>query len=289
MIFDKITYMNLNDIRNRLSAEFDRDDKKHAYEKQIVNIEAFSSLDRTGLEFGVIERRLLLYTTEQGEKIYIQYPGKETKNSDQAKIRPWDFRPKVLNKNGEWMKDQSFKDIWDEIDSLNKYDDVYLSLIAALFFRCSMLLDTKKVTEEYEYEDFDKVTGQILRKGKLTMTWYKLMLDEECIDYIEQKVPTMGGGFSTKAYLIMNDLLCQNEDCKYFYRDTEIRGTAWGGKVGRHNTYRTHVSIIDYHEGNITFSEIMDMFQRGSGVAPITDSKIEEATDGLIKKKANNR
>ena len=272
-------------VRGKVSFEFDNYDKKDAFNKQLVNIEAFSKLDRTGLEFGVKERRLLLYTTEFGEKIYIQYPGKETKNTDDSKIRPWDFRPKVLNSNGEWMKDQSFKDIWDEIDSLNKLDDSYLSLIAALFFRCSMLLDTELVEEEYDYEDIDKITGNVLGTGKLTLKWYKLMLDEECLQYISKKVPQMGGNFSTKSYLIMNDLLCQNEDCKYYYRDKIVKNEEWKGKIGRHKTYRTHASIINYLEGHLSFSQIMDMFQRGMGVAPLPDSKVEEATEGLVKKK----
>ena len=272
-------------VRDRISFEFDNRDKKLALDKQLVNVKAFSELDKAGLEHGVKERRLLLYTTEFGEKIYIQYPGKETKNTNDLKIRPWDFRPKVLNSNGEWMKDQSFKDIWDEIDKLNELDDSYLSLIATLFLRCSMLLDTKLVEEEYYYEDINPETDVILEKGKITFKWYKLTLNEECLQYISKKVPQMGGNFSTKSYLIMNDLLCQNEDCKYYYRDKIVKNEEWKGKIGRHNTYRTHASIINYLEGHLSFSQIMDMFQRGMGVAPLPDSKVEEATEGLVKKK----
>jgi len=272
-------------VRDRISFEFDNHDKKLALDKQLVNVKAFSELDKAGLEHGVKERRLLLYTTEFGEKIYIQYPDKETKNTNDLKIRPWDFRPKVLNSNGEWMKDQSFKDIWDEIDKLNELDDSYLSLIATLFLRCSMLLDTKLVEEEYYYEDINPETDVILEKGKITFKWYKLTLNEECLQYISKKVPQMGGNFSTKSYLIMNDLLCQNEDCKYYYRDKIVKNEEWKGKIGRHNTYRTHASIINYLEGHLSFSQIMDMFQRGMGVAPLPDSKVEEATEGLVKKK----
>jgi len=268
--------------KNKLKFEFDKNDKKIAQDKQLVNIEAFKNLDRKGLEAQVLERRLHLYTTEFGEKVYIQYPGLESKVNGE-RVKPWDFRPEVQNKEGEWMKNQSFSDIWNEIDKFSRVDDSYLSLIAALFIRCSFLLDTKYVEEDYNYEDIDKTTNKIVNRGKIRLKWYKLTLDEECIDYLSKKIKKVAGNFSMKSFLLMNDLLCQNEDCKYYYRDKIQKHGEWNPKVGRHNTYRTHVSIINYHKGNYTFSKIMGMFR--TGVAPITDKNINDATDGIVKKK----
>lgn len=226
----------------------------------------------------------MLYEIDSGEKIYIQYPGKESVNNDKNKSRPWDFRPKIKNKNGEWMDDQTFSNIWDEIESLKKVDDAYLSFLASLFFRFSMLIDSKYVEEQYYYEDIDIKKGTIKNTGKITLKWYKLNIDKECIKYISSKVPNMGGNFSTESYLIMNDLLCKNEDCKYYYRDKMINKKEWNHEIGRHNTYRTHISIINFLEGNITFSEIVGMFSRQNGVAAITDNDIEKVTGGIIKK-----
>ena len=42
------------------------------------NIIFFNRLDRSDLAYGKQEKRLLLYATKLNEKIYVQYPGKET-------------------------------------------------------------------------------------------------------------------------------------------------------------------------------------------------------------------
>ena len=55
-------------------------------EKRLFNINAFSSLDRSKpLEFGKYERLLLMHTTQNNEKIYIKFPGKESVQEKQKR------------------------------------------------------------------------------------------------------------------------------------------------------------------------------------------------------------
>ena len=89
---------------------------------------------------------------------------------------------------------------------------------------------------------------------------------------------------SLEAYLIYNDLLVQNEDCKYFYRDTKIKKDTWNSNSGRYNTLLSHISVIEYLQGRISFSEIMTRFQRGMGVAPIRLGDISDITQNIILK-----
>ena len=81
------------------------------------NVEAFNSLSREKLEYNKRERRLLLYTTLLGEKIYIQYPGKES-DADRKQVMPLDFRPELQKADGEFIPDISFGDIWDILDKI---------------------------------------------------------------------------------------------------------------------------------------------------------------------------
>ena len=60
-----------------------------------MNIQSFAVLDRRGLGFVSKERRVLLHTTPFGERIFIQYPGKESGRRGLDE-RPWDFRPKLI-------------------------------------------------------------------------------------------------------------------------------------------------------------------------------------------------
>jgi hypothetical protein len=90
---------------------------------------------------------------------------------------------------------------------------------------------------------------------------------------------------SLEGYLLYNDLLVQNEDCKYYYRDTVDKGKDWNFKTGRINTLLSHISVIEYLQGSITFSEIMMRFQRGMGVAPLPFKNLDAITGGIITTK----
>lgn len=81
------------------------------FEKQkMENIAAFNGLSRSGLHFDETERRVLLYTTQKKEKVYVQYPGKESIREN--KRYPNDLRPVLQKADGSFTEDMDFKRIW---------------------------------------------------------------------------------------------------------------------------------------------------------------------------------
>lgn len=272
-----------NDLPNLLKMDIARDVAKNAQTKRLYNVKALSALDRTGLGFGVTERKLLIHTSSDGEKVYIQYPGKETRNSDSTKVRPWDFRPRLFSPTGEQMKDLSFGDIWDDLATLHGIDKTLLSELAAIFYRMASMVDCNQTVREYDYEDVDVASGNIVNTGKITLDWYEYNPSEAILGAITSKIPSIRNA-SLFAYLIYNYLLVQNEDCKYYYRDVIVNTGEW--KLGKalNNTLLSHISVIEFLKDEITFSQIMTRFQRGMGIAKPTNASIEIATGGIIRK-----
>lgn len=133
---------------------------------------------------------------------------------------------------------------------------------------------------DYKYEDINS-SGKIIKKGVLPFQYYKPVFLEKVLSQLSSITPR---DVSLEAYLIYNDLLVQNEDCKYFYRDTKIKKDTWNSNSGRYNTLLSHISVIEYLQGRISFSEIMTRFQRGMGVAPIRLGDISDITQNIILK-----
>ena len=265
-----------------LKTTFNNSTIEKAKEMKIENISCFSSLSKENLEFGKVERRLLLYTTDSNEKIYIQYPGKETISSDDTKIRPWDFRPKLQLSNGLFMKDLSFADVWDDLSEMRESNEEVLSLLATLFFRMSQLNDYVLAKDNYDFIDIDINSGEIIKSGKISFTWQKPSFDKEILNKIQDVIGIeKTRNASLEAYLVYNDLLAQNEDCKYFYR-AMIKNENWDSKVGRRNNLFTHINIIGYLQGHVKFSEIMNKMQYG--VSPCLIKDIPIITNGLVSR-----
>ncbi len=268
-------------IRDLLKYQFNaRTDNKASLDRRIFNVKAFSGLDRTGLSFQGIERRLQLFETSDNEKLYIQFPGKES--ARESNTKPWDFRPK-LGKNDSFIKDLSFADIWDDISEMHEVDNESTAVLSAIFFRMAYLIGYEKVTTSCPYEDFDTATGNVVSSGSIEFTWYRPNFSQEVYDYMKTKIGSIRG-FSPEAYFFYNDLLAQNEDCKYYYREEIEKKVEWKGKPGRENTLLSHLSCVEYITGHIKFSEIMGRFQRGMGVAPIPNRSISVITDGIIQR-----
>ena len=260
--------------------EYSSELKRESDEKKLFNINTFSKLDKSGLSYGGIERRILMKEYPTGEKLYIQYPGKESARD--KNVRPWDFRPKLQLPNGEWLKDLSFKDVWDDLYS---FKDIAcdMSYIATLFFRIAYMIDAKKTTRALHYEDVDSKTGQIVNEGDVELTWYEYTPEEDILSGL-QVSPEAIRGCSVPAYLAYNDYLAQNEDCKYYYRAVYDKGETWKTDTGRRNTLLTHMAVIAFIEDKLRFTEITDMFQRGMGVANLPTKYWEETTVGRVIK-----
>ena len=63
-----------------------------------------------------------------------------------------------------------------------------------------------------------------------------------------------------------------------------MRNEKWKPEIGRHNTLLTDLTVIAVMEKHMHFTEAMDKFQRGRGVAPIPYKLIEQTTGGRVKK-----
>lgn len=271
-------------VREFLKYNFDKNTFKDGKEKREFNINSFKYLvtnDVLNLKYKIKMRRILLYRTLSNEKIYIYFPGKECDRKDD-KTRPWDFFPVLFNSKNERMEDLSFKDIWNDIMGINIKKNNSLSLISALFYRNSNMIDSKKVKENYIYEDLDE-NGIVVDKGEILFEWYKLDFSKKFIEKLSEEIIFFRKGYSVEAYIYYNDLLAQNEDCKYYYREAILKNKKWNGKLGRFNNLSTHINVIGYKNEKLTFTEIIDKFQRGRGVAPeISKKKISEFTDWII-------
>ena len=264
-----------NTIKNLVEYKLNsRKESREAKKKKLFNIISFSELDRKGLQHGIIERRVLLHQNNK-EKVYIQYPGKESPE------KPWDFRPKAEN-NNNFIPDLSFSNIWDDISQIHINSTQVIDVIAAIFVRMAYLIDYILEDNEYDYEDIDIKTNKVVSKGKIKLKWYRPNFDKSVIQFLSKKISIRG--ISIESYLIYNDLLAQNEDCKYYYMK-KIKKEPWKPNVGRQNTLFSHLSVIQFITKQIPFSTIMTRFTKGRGVAPIKIEEIDKATGNIISTK----
>ena len=156
--------------------------------------------------------------------------------------------------------------------------------LATLFYRIAFLVD-----HEYDYgfesptrliDDTDQPLGNLEREGYPPLLRYEPPKD--AVRELSKSIPRLGG-MSLEAFLHYNNLMAWNEDCKYYYRDTDGGQVDWDWpRTGRINTLLTHISVRGVITGEIKFSTMMDKFQRGRGVAPVTGSEAEAVTDGLV-------
>lgn len=250
--------------------------------KRITNIEFCKSIDRLGLKYNETEQQLLMYTTKFGENILIQYPGKESENSNS---KPWDFRPKLLKADGTYMKDLSFSDIWDTLyESFNHLDnkDFILRALATELYKIAFMIGydyyqsfQSKAANYYHFTNsFSKLFYKHIEKPV-----YLYQPNRQLLNLLEGNYHN-GLGISWEAFLVYNDLLAYNEDCKYFYHG-EYNTPKKDGLdyistgTGRINTILTHISIIGFILNDIKFSDILVKASRTRGIAPASNKELD--------------
>ncbi len=260
--------------------------------KRKINIDWIAALQREGLAYGKMEKQLLIHTTQAGEKIFIQYPGKESQE-ERKSIRPWDFRPEFYLSDGTRVENmRSFFDIWEVIfetaeNLAKKTNKESLRLFACLLYRMACMLDHKEVAEfktsvrQAKYNE----TGQYefgKTRGISLPVFFKYSPNSRVVNYIESKC-RLWGGMSLEGFLFYNEALAWNEDCKYYYRNHNERAMdKWINKTGRINTLFTHIRILGYTVGEVKLSKIFAGFVRGKGVAPASDDEIRQICHGLV-------
>lgn len=291
------------EIRSKLETKIQKPGKKsESTQLRMANIRWIEDLSREELSYEKKERQLLIHTTQLGERIFIQYPGKESrthkKNGNERKetaIRPWDFRPELYHpETNRRHINMRFADFWaavfesaEELIKTNKEE--ILRLFATLFYRMAFMLDHIKV-ETFRTQERDVIYERDIEprfsteREKELSGLFKYDPNRQVLDCITKACPRWGE-MSLEAFLFYNELLVWNEDCKYYYRETHVKDTiSWINKKGRVNTLLTHIRILGYILGEVQLSDIFDGFARKQGISPASDDEVIRICRNFIKK-----
>jgi len=277
------------ELRERLKIEYNKKDVlKESKRKRKKNIASFLGISRDNLKYGVKEKRILLYETLKGEKIYIQYPGKESTNKEP---RPLDFRPELETVNGTFMQNITFGYIWDILDEIGRTHNGYLCLIAALIIKEEYMYDYQMCNEQYESYIVDYENNKVSKDSPLTLEWYKLNLDDDVWFTLNDKVGDIkinnNEVISLEAFIKFIDLLFQNEDCKYYYINKVEKGKVstideYDLKNGRNSSGDANLAILSYLQKKKKLSDLLNEFQKGRGVTSYRKSDYSIVTDDIV-------
>lgn len=271
---------------SKLIPELTNQLKEEALKKRIANIEFIKALPRDGLTYNINEKRLLIHST-LSEKIFIQYPGKES-IKDKEKKREYDFRPKLIKDNTE-IKDLTFKEIWTaiielSINSSHPNKDDALKLIACEFYRISYMIDYKEISENQDYilQDINDTCKTDIKVHK---KYYKYQPNQTIISNIEKVFPNILE-VSWTALFYYIDLIAQNEDCKYYTSallTPKKKRTKKNGEPifyeadeylfrgpGRVNTMSTFIAIISTLIDQSLLPWLLSQFSSKRGIVSLT-------------------
>lgn len=216
--------------------------------------------------------------TSQHERIYIQYPGKESRESKKRKwSNPKDFRPKYLSYGSRtYGPDLTFSKLWDPlVDNLRsireQYDrEHFAAVLGTLFYRMAFLVDyTETPAKEYGATIFRNGKEDGTRQVSYARFWNYNPPAETM--RIMGKIFPDWGGMSFEAYLHYNSLLAWNEDGKSFakFPDWTLTKT-----IGRINTLLTHVRVIGFITEKVELSALLGDFTRRRGMSPAPPEEI---------------
>lgn len=266
------------EVRNRIRTTIPMRSPYRVSERQKrENIASFNALPREGLENNLIERRILLYETRYGEKVYMQYPGIESTREGNRRFL-LDFRPVLQKADGSYAADMDFKKIWDIIDIIGRHHHADTDILATLFLRIAYMIDYQHNEAEYICETIDVPTGRVYSSENVFFVWNSLKIDVDVLDTLNDRFGLLDG-ISLEGFLYYNDLLAQNEDCKYSY----LQGGRWNISTGRINNCLSHLTVISHIREHIGISKLIDSFQR-SGVAPLPQGRLWEACGDLVQR-----
>ncbi len=243
--------------------------------QKFENICSFNGLPREGLVNGKRERRILLYQTRMGERVYMQYPGTESVRTNSRKFE-LDAKPVLQRVDGTYMEDMDFKKIWDIIDRIGEGHKDDLDILATLFLRIAYMINYQHNDDEFLCETVDMATGETVFRERTRFVWNSFQIHEDVLDTLNDRFGSLEG-MSLEGFLYYNDLLAQNEDCKYSY----LKGEQWQLTTGRINNCLSHLTIISHLKGHIGISKLIDSFQR-MGVAPLPQGRFNEACGNLV-------
>jgi hypothetical protein len=221
----------------------------------------------------------------QNEKIYIQLPGKESRNPIPM---PYDFRPKLECTDGSLAKDATFEDIWEILEKIGRIHNGYLCYVAALFFRMGYMYDYVKTCGSYNclaiQMDGDK-TLDVQFCAPTVLDWYHMDFSEDVWHTLNALINNVtissGQEISFEAFIKYMDLLLQNEDCKYYYKKAILKNDgSYKLQNGRVPTCNSGLFVIDYLKGRNSFSALLGGFRYG--VAKYSPDDYPVVTEGIV-------
>lgn len=284
-----MSVLSRNELKNRLSLVLPNSRRINAErrEKQRVNTKTIYDLDRENLTHNSFERRMLIYTTLLNEKIFIEYPGKETTRNNPM---PKDTCPSFANEEGMITLDTSFGDIWDVMDYLGKNHKAYLPILATVLIHMSCMKQYKAKTSSRECWDIviDENGKTYTLSQERIATFQEINFTKrvwETLNDMFSGIRIRGQEMSFEAFIKYFDVLLMNEDSKYAYaavNDGDATYENWSYKKGRIKTIGTCLSVIDYLEDKMTLSTLLDKYQRGRGTIPFSISQYSDVSDGII-------
>ena len=277
------------ELKDALSATYSRETLNNSKILRRANIDAFLGIDRNGLSYASLEHRVQLYATLSGEKIYIQFPGKESTNTVRM---PFDFRPKLRCSGGIMMQDATFGFIWDILDGIGRKRNEFLSYVAAMFFRMGYMYEYIKTNDSYDCVALEIDGDSVIEFNHATipLNWYHLDISDDVWNslnnYIGEVQISDSQRISFEAFTKFVDLLIQNEDCKYYYRNTVVSGNEnYNLKSGRTSTCDANLLIIDYLRGHSRISSLLNSFQKSRGVPQFRKKDYPIVTDGIVTRR----
>ena len=161
------------------------------------------------------EERVQIFETLAGEKIYIQYPGKESLLSG-TKKSPYDFRPRIRTADGVLLRDLDFAYMWGLIEELDHQRHQMLKLLACVFFRLGRMTLHELVEKDYPCEVLDK-DENVLSTCTRHLKWYEFTMSKDVMESINFNAPLLKideHTISLEAFLCFFELLLHNEDSK---------------------------------------------------------------------------
>lgn len=268
----------MEEVRNRVRTTIPRQAPYQRFKEQkLENINSFNSLSRDGLVSGETECRILLYETLVGEKVFMQYPGIESTREGPRRYA-LDARPVLQKADGTYADDMDFKKIWDIIDCIGQDHRADIDILATIFLKIAYMLEYQHNEKEYIREVINAEAGRVLSSENIYFVWNSLNIDEDICETLNDRFG-LQNGISVEGFLYYNDLLAQNEDCKYYY----LQGDRWNITAGRINNCLSHLTVISHIRGCIGISKLIDSFQR-TGVAPLPQSRFGEACGDLVQR-----
>jgi len=282
--------LSVAELREKLSATYSKEVLNQSRLLRQANINAFLDIDRKGLNYASLEHRIKIYSSQQGEKIYIQLPGKESADSNRNPM-PMDFRPKLECSDGTIMDDASFGVIWDILDEIGKQHRDYLSFVAAIFFHMGYMYNYSHTCGRYDCFSLRLEKNNIIKTKQVEsvdLCWNRLDISDtvwhSLNNYIGEIITPDGKKISFEAFAKFVDLLLQNEDCKYYFRNVIQGGNQnYNLKSGRTSTCDANLLVLYYLKGEGRISRLLDSFQKSRGVARFNKSDYPLVTDGIIK------